>query len=89
MRLASGRVVLLLVTVGTAGRAQTPASTPIDWSEEDSARVTFLKAHGQPYASPPVIVRAPIDSLDSGWLAAFTDSLAAAVFPVRVSGFSR
>lgn len=72
-------VVLLLLTVATAGRAQVPAPSPIDWSEEDSARVAFLMVHGRAHASPPIIVWAPIDSLDPGWLAAFTDSLAAGV----------
>lgn len=71
--------VVLLVTVATAGRAQVPAPTPIDWSEEDSARVAFLMAHGRAYPSPPIIVWAPVDSLDPGWLVPFTDSLAAGV----------
>ena len=72
-------VCFLLVTVASAGQAQVPAPTPLDWSEEDSARVAFLMAHGRAYASPPVIVWAPIDSLDSEWLVPFTDSLAAGV----------
>lgn len=72
-------VLLLCVTVATRGRSQAAAPTPIDWSEDDSARVAFLTAYGRTYASPPIIVWAPIDSLDPGWLAPFTDSLAAAV----------
>lgn len=71
--------VLLLVAVTPDGRAQAPAPAPINWWEEDSARVAFLMTHGRAYASPPVIVWAPIDSLDPGWLVPFTDSLAAAV----------
>jgi hypothetical protein len=72
-------VVLFIVTVAATGRAQVPASAPIDWSAEDSTRVAFLLAHGRAYTRPPVIVWAPIDSLDPGWLAPFIDSLAAGV----------
>jgi hypothetical protein len=82
MRVARAAIVLL-VTVAAVGRAQGPAPTPIDWSEEDSARVAFLTAHGRALASPPVIVWAPVDSLDPQWLAAFTDSLAAGVAGLR------
>jgi hypothetical protein len=81
--LVAPALVLLLVTAATAGQAQVPAPTPIDWSEEDSARVAFLMAHGRAYARPPVIVWAPIDSLDPGWVAPFTDSLAAGVTALK------
>lgn len=75
--------LVFLFTVATAARAQVPAPTPIDWSEEDSARVAFLRAHGRAYASPPVIVWAPTDSLDPRWLAPFIDSLAAGVTTLK------
>lgn len=72
-------VVLLLIIVATAGWTQAPAPAPIDWSEEDSTRVAFLMTHGRAHASPPVIVWTPLDSLDPGWLASFTESLASGV----------
>ncbi len=59
--------------------APVSAPTPIDWSQEDSSRIAFLMAHGREYASLPVIVLAPVDSLDPVWLARFTDSLAGGV----------
>jgi hypothetical protein len=70
---------LLLLTAAMPARAQAPVPAPIDWSAGDSARVAFLMGHGRAHASPPVVVWAPTDSLDPGWLVAFTDSLAAAV----------
>jgi hypothetical protein len=72
-------IVLFLVFLATTSRAQTPVPAPIDWSEDDSAHVAFLMAHGRAYAKSPVIVYAPIDSLDPAWLASFTDSLARGV----------
>jgi hypothetical protein len=81
--LGAPALALLLVTAATAGQAQVPAPTPIDWSEEDSARVAFLMADGRAYASPPVIVWAPIDSLDPRWVMPFTDSLAAGVTALK------
>jgi len=76
-------VALLVVTVATAGRAQRTAPTPIDWSADDSARVAFLTAHGRAFHKPPVVVWVPIDSVDAGWIAAFTDSLAAGVTSLK------
>lgn len=69
----------LLVLVAMTAKAQTPTPAPIDWSADDSAHVAFLMAHGRSYARPPVIVYAPLDSLDPAWLASFTDSLAKGV----------
>jgi hypothetical protein len=73
------RHMLLCASLTVSAHAQTPAPTPIDWSDEDSSRIAFLMAHGRAYARQPVIVWAPIDSLDPAWLSAFTDSLAAGV----------
>jgi hypothetical protein len=86
-RIAS-RVALLAATVATVGLAQVPprppAAAPIDWSEDDAQRVAFLTNHGRAYAGDSaVIVWAPMDSLDPGWLGAFTDSLAAGVTALK------
>jgi hypothetical protein len=60
----------------TALSSQSPAPAQLDWSADDSARIAFVTAHAQVYRSTAAIVMAPSDSLDSGWLAGFADSLA-------------
>ena len=73
-------ITMFLLAVGAApGRAQVAPPVPIDWSEDDSARVAYLMADGRSIERPPVVVWAPVDSLDPRWLAPFTDSLATAV----------
>ncbi len=75
--------MFLLAVGATTGRVQVATPAPIDWSEDDSARVAFLMGHGRSIARPPVMVWAPVDSLDPHWLAPFTDSLATAVKQLR------
>lgn len=76
-------LILFLIALANAGRAQVPPPAAIDWSADDSARVAFLQAHGRAYRRPSVIVWAPVDSVDPVWLASFTDSLAAGVTSLR------
>jgi hypothetical protein len=55
--------------------AQTQPPAALDWSADDSARVTFLARHGREYRRAHAIVMAPPDSLDPAWLEAWVDSL--------------
>jgi hypothetical protein len=63
--------------------SQTPAPTQLDWSADDSARIAFVTEHGQVYRSAHVIVWAPADSVDSGWLASFADSLGSSLASLK------
>ncbi len=76
--------VSLVAVLPANGRAQVAAPAPIDWSAEDSARVAYLTGHGRSIARPPVIVWAPVDSLDPAWLSPFVDSLAAGVRQLKM-----
>jgi hypothetical protein len=73
------RIAALLLGVTVTLRGQTPAPKPIDWSEDDSARVAYLTSHGRSYRRPEIVVWVPRDSLDPRWLGSFIDSLSGAV----------
>jgi hypothetical protein len=58
---------------GLLSSQATPPPTSLDWSSEDSARIAFLTTHGHGHPAGRIVVWAPDDSLDAGWLAAFVD----------------
>ncbi|MEO7987792.1 MAG: hypothetical protein ABI766_14785 [Gemmatimonadales bacterium] len=63
--------------------AQNPPAAAIDWWSEDSTRIAFVRAHGQPRTYPHVVIWSPSDSLDPRWLPSFEDSLAAGLDALR------
>jgi hypothetical protein len=79
-----GRATLLLAILAAGpGVAQTPAPAALDWWREDSARVAFVRAHGEARRYPEAVVWAPPDSLDPKWLESFADSLAQGIKALR------
>ena len=58
-----------------AACAHRVASTRIDWSADDSSRITFLQANGRAYQRPHLTLWAPDDSVDVSRLEALLDSL--------------
>jgi hypothetical protein len=67
-------VALALVAAPTTVAQDTTAG-PLDWSAEDSTRVRFVTAHGTAQRHHQLVIWAPTDSVDAGWLAAFGDTL--------------
>ncbi|MEW5915826.1 MAG: hypothetical protein AB1762_05450, partial [Gemmatimonadota bacterium] len=65
--------------VTSAGSLAAQAPARLNWWQDDSLRVEYLKSHGQAHAVGPIVVWTPRDSLDPSWLVAFSDSLAVAV----------
>ena len=68
-------VVFALVAAPAGLASQDTTASPLDWWGEDSNRVAFVTAHGQPRQYAQLIMWAPTDSLDPRWLAAFGDTL--------------
>jgi hypothetical protein len=77
------RTLLLALAPTSLLAAQTPTPAPLNWWDEDSARIAFVRANSQPRVYPHLVLLAPTDSLDPGWLPAFADSLAAALEALR------
>ena len=71
----SAFVVFALVAAPAGLASQDTTASPLDWWGEDSNRVAFVTAHGQPRQYAQLIMWAPTDSLDPRWLAAFGDTL--------------
>ena len=70
-------LVVLAAVAAPAGLAsQDTTASPRDWwGGDDSNRVAFVTAHGQPQRYSQLVMWAPSDSLDPRWLAAFGDTL--------------
>lgn len=63
--------------------AQQPPAAALDWWSEDSARIAFVRAHGEARSYPEVVIWAPTDSLDPLWLPSFEDSLSIGIRALR------
>lgn len=74
-------VLVLLPMTATLAAQQPPAA--LDWWSEDSARIAFVRAHGEARSYPNVVIWAPTDSLDPRWLPSFEDSLSTGLQALR------
>jgi uncharacterized protein (TIGR02246 family) len=59
------------------------AAAPLNWSADDSARIAFLSVSGYRIERTNVVLWAPRDSIDEGWMRALADTLDRGVAGMR------